>query len=127
MDQFKIFLFGGAFVVVALAAFLILGLPLLSASKQPAVKIAQIDPKLDMEKKINLAFTSASDRNIITYINLATLEKDQAKKYADYMKAYSKMAAVASKSAAQKEAMSALQTYAKTLPGYKESDFNLPK
>lgn len=119
-------------IVVAVVYVLFSKQQISNFSGPSKVTVVTVNPKRAMEQQVKAAFTSASDKNIIGFLNLASTEKDPAKAYADYQKAYGLMLVSYNKGdqssqAAKKEAMSALKNYISTLTGYKESDFVTPK
>lgn len=103
-----------------------------SVSKPKASSAVVADPKRVMEQEIKALFTSTTDKNIISFLNLASVEKDPAKRYQYYVKTYSLMLTVVNKLPVaeqkyKKPALATLKKYASTLVGYKESDFPAPK
>lgn len=117
--------------------------PLIS---QPTTKNNVLSPKRAMELKVKAAFNTTADKNIITFINLASTEENPIKAYQDYAKAYKLMVAsyneLSTRSKEQgfeflskenkssggeqnnkKSALLSLKSYVSTLKEYKESDF----
>lgn len=131
-----------------LAALILVGIVLLalpfinnflSNQKGKPISNGQADLSVDQKKKamertIKSTFTSAQDKNIISWINLASTEKDPGKQYSHYVKAFSNIVSSykltkpdSEKRKKEEVAILALKSYVSILPGYRESDFVIPK
>lgn len=124
-------------IFVVLLLFAIVSGVLSALNKKPSPKAIDSRPtasfpnqKDTVERDIKTTFTSSVHKDIITYVQLASGEKDQAVAYRYYAKAYEKMLPFynETKDAQIRQAMVELRDYAKkTHSQFKESDFPEPR
>ena len=119
-------------LLTLVAAILLLTTSFITKSQSPSKKSLtqlNLDPKTKIEREIKTTFTKSSDKPIITYINLASEEKDLEKQYEYYKRAYSKMLASfeASKDAKLKEVINNFRNFLSTLKEFNAADLPLPK
>ena len=96
--------------------------------KPTASKTTPVMQKRAVERDIKTTFTSSKHRDIVTYVQLASNQKEKPDAYSYYVKAYAKMLSfyAKEKDPAMKQTILELQTYAKTFSQYKASDFPAP-
>ena len=96
---------------------------------QPIAKSAENALQDSTNRNIKTTFASSSNKNIATYVNLASAQKNPDLEYQYYLKAYNEMSKeyLKTKDLKIKLSMIRLASYLSTLSQYKEGDVVIPK
>jgi len=88
-----------------------------------------LSPKAKLASTIKQTFTSKETRDVISYLNRASAEKEASKSYSLYKQTFAEMskAYTNTKNITYKYAMIDLKTFLITYPQYKEQEFKIPK